>query len=326
MRKYIDNKNLYDLMNGRNLGLKEVGTADISSQKSDSEIVYYRWDLEFDDDTDAKKENNLGIDEVQIIFNLNQDIEWIVGENENDKKYQVVSMKKGDVCIYRNDNIGTSMCYKKGINFKFKSLQMHTKRFAELLKTHFSEDEIKKIEAIVYDSVQMTRITPEMYRILSELDSADRYKEFKGVFLDAKMTELTALVLFEIVHSKDETYNSVSLRNNSDSYAVEKLREDIQLTPFADYDAESVAAKLSMSISKLNRIFRELYGTSLHAYVQEMRLEQAAEMLLKMNLSVTEVAVNSGYNNMSHFSKAFKNRFGITPKKFSERKVLKKDL
>jgi AraC-like DNA-binding protein len=326
MRKYIDNKNLYDLMNGRNLGLKEVGTADISSQKSDSEIVYYRWDLEFDDDTDAKKENNLGIDEVQIIFNLNQDIEWIVGENENDKKYQVVSMKKGDVCIYRNDNIGTSMCYKKGINFKFKSLQMHTKRFAELLKTHFSEDEIKKIEAIVYDSVQMTRITPEMYRILSELDSADRYKEFKGVFLDAKMTELTALVLFEIVHSKDETYNSVSLRNNSDSYAVEKLREDIQLTPFADYDAESVAAKLSMSVSKLNRIFRELYGTSLHAYVQEMRLEQAAEMLLKMNLSVTEVAVNSGYNNMSHFSKAFKNRFGITPKKFSERKVLKKDL
>ncbi len=326
MRKYIDNKNLYDLMNGRNLGLKEVGTADISSQKSDSEIVYYRWDLEFDDDTDAKKENNLGIDEVQIIFNLNQDIEWIVGENENDKKYQVVSMKKGDVCIYRNDNIGTSMCYKKGINFKFKSLQMHTKRFTELLKTHFSEDEIKKIEAIVYDSVQMTRITPEMYRILSELDSADRYKEFKGVFLDAKMTELTALVLFEIVHSKDETYNSVSLRNNSDSYAVEKLREDIQLTPFADYDAESVAAKLSMSVSKLNRIFRELYGTSLHAYVQEMRLEQAAEMLLKMNLSVTEVAVNSGYNNMSHFSKAFKNRFGITPKKFSERKVLKKDL
>ena len=81
-----------------------------------------------------------------------------------------------------------------------------------------------------------------------------------------------------------------------------------------------------MSVSKLNRIFRELYGTSLHAYVQEMRLEQAAEMLLKMNISVTEVALNSGYNNMSYFSKAFKERFGMTPKKFSERKVLKNDL
>jgi AraC-like DNA-binding protein len=57
-----------------------------------------------------------------------------------------------------------------------------------------------------------------------------------------------------------------------------------------------------------------------------MRLEQAAEMLLKMNISVTEVALNSGYNNMSYFSKAFKERFGMTPKKFSERKVLKNDL
>ncbi len=326
MGKYIDNKCLYDFMNGKIKSLKEIGTADISSQKSDSDIVYYRWDLEFDADTDAKKVNNSGIDEVQIIFNLNRDIEWMVGENENDKKYQVVSMKKGYVCIYRNDNIGTSMRYKKGINFQFKSLQMNTKRFRELLKTHFPDNDIKNIEAIVYDSVQMTRITPEMYRILSELDSADKYKEFKGVFLDAKMTELTALVLFEIVHNRGEANSSVSLRNTGDTYAVEKLREDIQLSPFEDYDAESVAAKLTMSVSKLNRIFRELYGTSLHAYVQEMRLEQAAEMLLKMNLSVTEVALNSGYNNMSHFSKVFKERFGVTPKKFSERKVLKNDL
>jgi len=326
MRKYLDNKSLYDFMNGKTPALKEIGTADISSQKSDSDIVYYSWDLEFDADTDAKKENNSGVDEIQIIFNLNQDIEWMVGENETDEKYQVVSMKKGDVCIYRNDNIGTSMKYKKGVNFKFKSLQMHTKRFKELLKIHFPENDIINIEKIVYDSVQMTRITPEMYRILSELDSADRYKEFKGVFLDAKMTELTALVLFEIVHNREESNNYISLRNNSDSYAVEKLREDIQLSPFEDYDAESIANKLSMSVSKLNRIFRELYGTSLHAYVQEMRLEHAAELLLKENINVTEVALSSGYNNMSYFSKVFKERFGVTPKKFSERKVLKNDL
>ncbi len=326
MKKYIDNESLFDFMNGKIKALKEIGTAEILSQKSDSDIVYYRWNLEFDADTDAKKINNSGIDEVQIIFNLNQDIEWKVGENENDEKYQVVSMKKGDVCIYRNDNIGTSMCYQKGVTFIFKSLQMHTKRFEELLKTHFPENETRKIETIVYNSVQLTRITPDMYRILSELDSADRFKEFKGVFLEAKMTELTALVLFEIVHNRNGAGESVSLKNNEDSFAIEKLREAIQLSPFEDYDAESIAGRLSMSVSKLNRIFRELYATSLHAYVQEMRLEHAAELLLKENVSVTEAALNSGYNNMSYFSKAFKERFGMTPKKFSERKVLKNDL
>ena len=282
--------------------------------------------MEFDADTDAKKINNSGIDEVQIIFNLNQDIEWKVGENENDEKYQIVSMKKGDVCIYRNDNIGTSMYYQKGVTFKFKSLQMNTKRFEELLQTHFPENDKIKIETIVYNSVQLARITPDMYRILSELDSADRFKEFKGFFLEAKMTELTALVLFEIVHNRSGAGGYVSLKNNDDSFAIEKLRETIQLSPFEDYDAESIAGSLSMSVSKLNRVFRELYATSLHAYVQEMRLEHAAEMLLKENVSVTDAALNSGYNNMSYFSKAFKERFGMTPKKFSERKVLKNDL
>ena len=55
MRKYLDNKSLYDFMNGKTPALKEIGTADISSQKSDSDIVYYSWDLEFHADTDAKK-------------------------------------------------------------------------------------------------------------------------------------------------------------------------------------------------------------------------------------------------------------------------------
>ncbi len=70
-----------------------------------------------------------------------------------------------------------------------------------------------------------------------------------------------------------------------------------------------------MSVSKLNRIFRELYATSLHAYVQEMRLEHAAELLLKENVSVTEAALNSGYNNMSYFFKGFQRKIWSNTKK-----------
>lgn len=71
-----------------------------------------------------------------------------------------------------------------------------------------------------------------------------------------------------------------------------------------------------MSESKLTRLFRALYGTSLHHYVQEKRLEKAASLLSTGSVNVSEAALKSGYTNMSHFSKEFQKKFGLPPKQF----------
>jgi len=320
MPKYIERDALLSYMNGIKPLPSDIGKADILGKKSDSNIYYYSWNLKFNNDLAAGKEDNLGQDEVQIIFNLTCDIEWTIGKGPEDKKYQHVIMKKGDVCIYRNDDIGTSMQYTHGLSFQFKSLQMKTERFKELLSSYFSPEDKSTIEDIVYNRAEVTGITPDMYRILSEIDSIDRFKEFRAVFLEAKMIELTALVLFEIVKNKESAGDYLNLSDKTDRSEVEKLRERIQIYPYKDYNAEIIAEEMAMSVSKLNRVFRKLYGTSMHSYVQDMRLEYAASLLVKGKVNVTEAATSSGYNNMSHFSKAFKNRFGVTPKKFVSEK------
>ena len=311
--------NLYNYMNGKIHLPKEVGQADIIGKKSNSNIEYYRWDLEFLSDTDALKPDNLGNDEVQIIFNLNQDIEWNVGK-ENSSRYQLVSMKKGDVCIYRNDNIYTSMHYKGGVGFQFKSLQMKTERFEEILNAYFNEDERKRVKDKIYKKVEKTVITPDMYRVLSEIDSADRFKEFQNVFLEMKMLELTSLVIIQVLTEKNVDEEGSFLSDTEDIKLMEELRERIQIEPYNEYGAEYVASELNMSVSKMNRIFRKLYATSLHAYVEEQRLEYAARLLMEGNHTVTEAAIQAGYYHMSHFSKKFKERFGISPKDFVSEK------
>ena len=318
----LTSENLLNYMNNAIRIPDEMGLAEIKGKKSESDISYYRWDLEFLQDMDAKKNDNSGNDEIQIIFNLNQDIEWIVG-NKDSAGHQVVSMKKGEVCIYRNNNIGTSMHYDKGVKFQFKSLQMKTDRFIDYLDTFFSENEKKKIEQMVYSKVKTTAITPNMYRILSEIDSADRYKEFRDAFLEMKMNELIALVLFAIMHNENNCNEVFPVSDKEEIKRLEKLRETIQLEPYNDYSAPEVASNMNMSVSKLNRLFRRLYASSLHSYVEEQRLEYAAGLLISGNYTVTEAAIQAGYYHMSHFSKKFKERFGITPKKFCERKVLK---
>ncbi|MBR3057072.1 MAG: helix-turn-helix transcriptional regulator [Clostridiales bacterium] len=325
-KNMISTEELYQYMDGAAGFPEEIGTAKIRKEKSRNDVLYYRWDLSFTKDTDAKKCDNAGMDEVQIIFNLNQDIEWQVGEDPASPRFQKVIMKRGEVCIYRNDNIGTSMFYPSGRHYQFRSLQMKTSRFSELLHMLFPKGESDRIEKLVFARVMKTRITPEMSRILSEIDSADRYAEFKDVYLETKMIELTAQVLFGIVNGESANVKKEVYIDPQDRLSVEHLREKIQLVPYDDYSAPNIAKSLAMSLSKLNRLFRMMYDTSLHAYVQEMRLEYAASLLCETRMNVSEAAIRAGYNNMSYFSKSFRERFGMSPKEYRERKVLENDL
>lgn len=320
MKEKIFGDDLNNCKTGRSVFPFEYGLFDITKKKSEEEIEYYNWDLSFKKDVFAKKNDNFGRDEVQIIFNMNQDIQWTLGDPEEEPdKCKCIDMKKGEVCIYRNNNVNTSMNYYGGKTFNFKSIQMPTKKFSEILKKYFSEKDRKKIEKKVYYSVTTAYITADMYRILSEIDSADRYKEFKNVFLESKMIELIACVLYSIMQMEDNEENRHIAVGNEDVYRIGKIRERIQLRPYDDYPAEEIARALSMSVSKLNRLFGSLYGISFHAYLINQRLEYAAMLLVDKDATVTEAALESGYNNISLFSKSFRNKYGITPKKFSQK-------
>ena len=160
-----------------------------------------------------------------------------------------------------------------------------------------------------------------MYRVLSEIDSSEKFREFAGVFVEAKMIELIALVLYGISYGrsenlprKDAACISASM---TDKQRLESLRQRIQLNPAGDYRAPELAAGLSMSESKLARLFRALYGMPLHRYVQEQRLEMAASLLTQGGVNISEAAFKSGYANMSWFAREFQKKFGMPPKKFA---------
>ncbi len=320
INRIVPDCRLTSYMGGRKNFPEEIGDIKLEGEQSGSEIAYYSWDLKFKEDTDAKRLDNSGIDEVQIMFNLTKDIEWKIMHDKtgtfNNKK---VIFRKGEVCILRNNDACTGMRYEGNMTFKFKSLQMSTARFKELIGKFFGASDAVRIQNMIFSDVQKAAITPDMYRIISELDSMDKYKEYKGVFLEGKVMELTALVLHAIAYQKTDATNDKYLCSTlSDISGLQRLKESIQLRPYDSYMAEDVAFGLNMSVSKLNRLFRSMYGTSLHAYVQVNRLEYAADLLNNEHCSVTEAALRAGYNNMSYFAKAFSEHFNVTPKKYSK--------
>lgn len=80
----------------------------------------------------------------------------------------------------------------------------------------------------------------------------------------------------------------------------------------------SLAARFNYSISYMQYIFKKEGKTTIKAYINEVRLDKASYLLAHSYLSITDVAFACGFSDSNYFSTAFKNRYGISPKKFRD--------
>jgi AraC-like DNA-binding protein len=71
-----------------------------------------------------------------------------------------------------------------------------------------------------------------------------------------------------------------------------------------------------MNTAAFCRYFKKKTGKTFKDFMNEIRLGNAAGLLLKGDLSIAEVAFKSGFNNPSYFNRLFKRMNGITPKAY----------
>ena len=79
-----------------------------------------------------------------------------------------------------------------------------------------------------------------------------------------------------------------------------------------------LSATLGVSDRTLNRRFRQATGVSPQAYLQGLRVTQARELLRHSNLAVNEIAWRVGLQDVSHFSRLFRQHVGMTPLRYRE--------
>jgi AraC family transcriptional regulator, positive regulator of tynA and feaB len=87
------------------------------------------------------------------------------------------------------------------------------------------------------------------------------------------------------------------------------------------FNRNELARALGMSVRRLNEIFA-LYKTSASGAIRDARLQHAAEDLRdgkNAGLSIGEIAFRNGFNNFSHFSVIFRERFHASPREFRSR-------
>jgi AraC-like DNA-binding protein len=75
----------------------------------------------------------------------------------------------------------------------------------------------------------------------------------------------------------------------------------------------AVAEQLNLSTSHFRFLFKEVTGQPFHKYLIGLRLEKARRLLLEANMPVSDVAASVGFNGLAHFSRAFAQRFAVSP-------------
>ncbi len=86
----------------------------------------------------------------------------------------------------------------------------------------------------------------------------------------------------------------------------------------------SIAEHLHMSPTYLSKLFSKEVNMSLSAYIKEQRLIAAANMLIYTDNSISEISEYFVFSSQSHFTTAFQNKYGITPKKYRDEHAIER--
>jgi AraC-like DNA-binding protein len=98
--------------------------------------------------------------------------------------------------------------------------------------------------------------------------------------------------------------------------SLRRVREYIDGRLADNISLDVLAAVAELSRCHFARAFKQSVGTSPHAYVVQRRLERAEHLLAETDLSLCQVALDSGFSDQSHFSSCFRKNFGETPRSF----------
>ncbi len=93
----------------------------------------------------------------------------------------------------------------------------------------------------------------------------------------------------------------------------------LQRSLATDWTVTGLAAEVHVSPSHLSRLCRTQVGASPAALLARLRAEAAALLLLEGGRSIAEIGRSVGYDDPAHFSRRFRQRYGMSPRTYQQR-------
>lgn len=215
---------------------------------------------------------------------------------------------------------GKNHCTTSMILINDDLLKILTNNYPELLSDFFK----RHYSGETYFSGKRNFVTtPEMQLILEQINNAPLMGNISSMYVEIKIAELLALQLQQLQEINEHVNSCVEV--NVSKISKEKIFEakhillsNINTPP----TIKELSTQVGMNQDKLKREFKAVFGETIYNCLFEYKMELANRFLVSTDHSISEIALKCGYDYTSHFTTAFKRKFGVSPSEFRVKKNL----
>ncbi len=101
-------------------------------------------------------------------------------------------------------------------------------------------------------------------------------------------------------------------------HSLQKCLAFIHLHYQENISLEEIASYGNMSVGHCGRLFMQVLQTTPYEYLINYRIKKSLELLGKEKKAISQIAIEVGFNDVSHFIQSFKKRMNITPKQYQK--------
>jgi AraC-like DNA-binding protein len=152
--------------------------------------------------------------------------------------------------------------------------------------------------------------TSEMISIIKEITNCEREGIYKKMFVEAKIIQLLLLQLEQLCCNKCPIKCQIKKSDTAKMYQVRDIILNNLRQPFS---LKELAHLVSTNEFTLKKSFKTIFGTTVFGFINDIKMEKAQKLLTQQELTVTQVAELVGYKNATHFTTAFKKKYGTLP-------------
>ena len=158
-------------------------------------------------------------------------------------------------------------------------------------------------------------------QVASLLQSMLREQEKMDCFsTDIIVSQLTLLLLYLLRESVKPTGSKVKNTNvvQNENEIIRQAQQYVAAHIREKLSVPMVAGQVGVSASYLTVLFHKNLQISPGEYIRRIKLQESKQMIRENNLNFTQIASALQYSTVHHFSRQFKEKFGITPTEYAK--------
>ncbi len=174
-------------------------------------------------------------------------------------------------------------------------------------------DVVKQYLALKTESFDIEQLDAEYFKLMDDLWAVKKDDPLQNIFLQNRVTMLIERFFSRLYSKADLLLGKFELSTDEIQRLIAVEHELVTDFSKLPPTIEQFSKMTNMSSTKLKKSFKTMYGDSIYAYYQKLRLQKAAELLASGKFSVKETATAVGYNSLANFILAYKKLYKTIP-------------